>query len=118
VALDVDRACDVARRAGIVDALTIGQEIERDPRLRGTTPPHGARSLSDKFATEIPGQEYERRTTSQHHNARQRAPCLTACLGWGLEMRLIVVMAHDIRLLTTALYADEYLFVQIKGIAD
>ena len=32
--------------------------------------------------------------------------------GW--HMARVVVMAHDIRLLTAALYADEYLVVQIK----
>ena len=32
-------------------------------------------------------------------------------------MRLIVVMAHDTRLLMTALYADEYLLVQTKDAA-
>jgi hypothetical protein len=36
----------------------------------------------------------------------------------GLEMWLIVVMAHDALLLTAALYADEYLYVQIKGGVD
>jgi hypothetical protein len=35
----------------------------------------------------------------------------------GLDMRLIVVMAHDTRLLMTALYADEYLLVQTKDAA-
>jgi hypothetical protein len=35
----------------------------------------------------------------------------------GLDMRLIVVMAHDTYLLMTALYADEYLLVQIKDTA-
>ena len=29
-------------------------------------------------------------------------------------MRHVVVMFHDVRLLTTALYADKYLIVQIK----
>lgn len=33
-------------------------------------------------------------------------------------MRLIFVMTHDTHLLSTALFADEYLFVQFKGTVD